>query len=212
MGNKARPEEAGRAASGAAGPPRADRAGNAARQTSARRSGCRQRGERRDGPRGGVGGGRGSQAREGGREAAGPGRCARPRPHAGPGAVPLLTRWEAAGSARAVAAAGLRGQEAPPHRGREGQRTGGAGLPTSVRPPPPSPPASSRRKLARSLGRGGTGGRAGWLTAAQRRAESAGAGSAAAPAAAAAAMAEPAGLRPGPGKRRLRGDGGSVPG
>lgn len=55
------------------------------------------------------------------------------------GTVPLLTRWEAAGSARAVSAAGLRGQEAPPHRGRVGR-----GRPTPhVRSPPPSPPASS---------------------------------------------------------------------
>ena len=85
---------------------------------------------------------KGSQAWGARRAAAGPNRTGRPRPRPSPGTVPLLTRWEAADSARAVPAAGLRGQKAPPHRGREGRWTGDSRFPTLVLPPP-SPPASS---------------------------------------------------------------------
>lgn len=82
-------------------------------------------GPRSEGGGGGVAGSRGAAV---GRD-----------PHPGRGTVPLLTRWEAAGSARTVSAAGLRGQEAPPHRGWVGR-----GRPTPhVRSPLPSPLASS---------------------------------------------------------------------
>lgn len=123
-------------------------------------------------------------------------------PHPSRRAVPLLTRWEAAGSARAVPAAGLRDQEAPPHRGREGRVGWGLPTPTSVLPRLHLL-ILRQRKLVRNLGRGGTGGRAGWLTAAQKPAGSAGArfSATAAAAAAAAAMAKTAGVRPRQGKR-----------
>lgn len=94
-----------------------------------------------------------------------------------------------------------------------GGRAGGARLPSSVLPRLRLL-LLRRRKLVWSLGprrQELEGEQAVWLTAAQRRAGSAGARFDAAPPAA-AAMAQPAGLRPGPGKQRLRGDGGWVPG
>lgn len=81
-------------------------------------------------------------------------------PHPSPGTVPLLTRREAAGSARAVSAAGLRGQEAPPHRGREGRWAEGRPIP-HVRSPPPSPPAPPAAETCAEPGPRRPGGRAG---------------------------------------------------
>lgn len=63
-------------------------------------------------------------------------------PDPAPGTVPLLTRWEAADSGRAVPATGLRDQKASPHRGRGGRVDRGRTIP-HVSPPPPSPTASS---------------------------------------------------------------------
>lgn len=84
-----------------------------------------------------------------------------PHTSRGGGTVPLLTRRETAGSAGAVPAAGLRGQEAPPHSGREGR---GRTTPL-VRPPPPSPPASLAAETCAEPGaaEAPAGGRAGGL-------------------------------------------------
>lgn len=125
-----------------------------------------------------------------------------------------LSRYLPAGRLRAPP-----GLSRPPASGARkrphiaGGRAGGARLPSSVLPRLRLL-LLRRRKLVWSLGprrQEREGGQAVWLTAAQRRAGSAGARFAAAPAAA-TAMAEPTGLRPGPGKPRLRGDGDWVPG
>lgn len=150
-------------------------------------------------------GARAAAAAAGWRGPEAPRSAATPTPAGGP------SRYSPAGKLRAppgLCRPPASGARKRPHIA--GGWAGGARLPTSVLPCL-RPLLLRRRKLVRSLGRGGTGGRAGWLTAAQRRAGSTGARFAAATAAA-AAMAEPAGLRPGPGKRRLRGDGCSVPG
>lgn len=207
--NPKRPRGASRWGRGARGP---TGPGGAARQMSAPGVGvsaaageATPRGRRTPGGVGEPAAGGQAWARRGRRV---PRRCARPRPPPpARGAVPLLTRREAAGSARAVSAAGLRGQEAPPHRGREGRWAGGARFPTSVlrRLRLALLP---RRKLARSLGRGGrAGGRAesGYSAASGGRGGRMRRGGG-------GGHAEPAGLGPGPGTRRLRGGGGWVSG
>lgn len=184
---------------------RADRAGDAARQMSARGSGYRRRGGHAAGGRSLGGGGRPGPGEEG---AAGPKaqRGARPRP---PTPARGLSRYSPAGKLRAPP-----GLSRPPASGARkrphiaGGRAGGlrgARFPTSVLPRLRLP-LLPRRKLARSLGRGGrAGGRAdngcsaasGGRWGRMRRGGGGGGG-----------HAEPAGLRPGPGTRRLRGDGG----
>lgn len=194
MGNKARPEEAGRAVSGAAGPPRADRAGNAARQTSARRSGCRQRGGRRDGPRGGVGAAGGARpGREGGSGGGVPGAAL----GRAPTPARALSRYLPAGKLRAPP-----GLSRPPASGARkrphiaGGRASGPGAPGSPRPSSPAfascffaaetcaepGPRRHRRegglvngrsatsrerrgRIRRGAGGGGCHGRAGWAEA-----------------------------------------------
>lgn len=158
---------AGAAARGGAGWRRAarcgaDGAGDAARQMSAGGAGVSAAGRKPGGrERGGVGeaaGGKPGLRREGSGTGV-PRRLGRPQPPRQRGTVPLLTRRETAGSAGAVPASGLRGQEAPPHSGREGR---GRTTPL-VRPPPPSPPASSAAETCAEPGAAatGAGGRAG---------------------------------------------------
>lgn len=158
--------------------------------------------------RGGVGEtARGSQAGEGGGGGGVPKRSGRPRPPPQPGGCPVT---------HPLGSCGLRpgclGRRPPGPGSVPTSRAGGPvgwGRPTPhVRSPPPSSPASLAAETCAEPGPRRHRREGGWSTAAQRRAESAGVRFAAA--AAAAAMAEPAGLKPRPGKRRLRGGGGSA--
>lgn len=134
-------------------------------------------------------------------------RRGRPRPPPQPGACPVTYPPGSCGLLR-----GCPGRRPPGPGSAPTSRAGapsGPGAPDSPRPSSlPSPPAAETCPKPGPLRHRRGDQRAGWLTADQRRAGSAGAGFAAA----AAAMVKPARLRPGPGKRRLCDVGDSVPG